>query len=381
MSKDVKLTLSTNLCTHYKKKFFEKLNQRYDAQFYFTSDGSESYWESKNPLNLGNFRGEYLPGFWLTRRLRILPTLISKILKSDSDIIVKDLTGRFALPVTFLLAKTRGIPFILRADIWQHPRTFFHFFSFIFTKLIYKYSDAICVWGRHIKKYLVSLGVDEKKIFVAIQAVDNDKYAKLVSIEETNQLKETLGLGKRKVILFASQVEVHKGIYYLIDAMNNFNLQEVALVVIGSGSQLDKIKKIVAERGMSNVFFLGYIDNDQLYRYYALADVFVLPSITTREYKEPWGLVINEAMNQGCPVVATDAVGAAAGGMVKDEVNGYVVPEKNSKSLYVALHNILSDDELRKRMSVRSKETIEHWTYEQTLEGFDRAIDFILNKK
>jgi len=378
MDSQIKITLITNLCTHYKKRFFEKLSQRYDAEFFFHSDGREDYWERNNPLGLGSFKGEYLSGFWLGKKLRINPSLISKIIKTNSDIIVKDIPGRFSLPATFLLAKLKGIPFILRADIWQHPETFFHSISFPFLKLIYRYSDAICVWGEHIKRYLVSLGVDEKKIFVAIQAVDNPQYAKEVGHQEIKELKESLGIGSRKIILFASQIETHKGIYYLIEAMEKFNHQKVVLLVIGSGSQLEKTKRIVRERNMDNVIFLGYIDNALLYRYYALADIFVLPSISTREYKEPWGLVINEAMNQNCPIVATTAVGAAAGGMVQDGINGYIIPEKDSSKLYEALHNILSDERLRKAMSLQAKETIQHWTYEQTLEGFRKAITFAL---
>ena len=58
---------------------------------------------------------------------------------------------------------------------------------------------------------------------------------------------------------------------------------------------------------------------------YAAADVLVLPSIRTRTFTEPWGLVTNEAMHQGTPVIATDAVGAVAGGLVRDGRNGLVV--------------------------------------------------------
>jgi len=378
MDKRIKITLITNLCTHYKVKFFERLSQLYLCEFLFTSDGRESYWESKNPKNLGDFKGEHLGGFWLTRKLRILPTLISKLLKTDSTVIIKDITGRFALPVTFILAKLRGKKFILRADIWQHPKTFFHFFSFPFTKFIYKHCDAICAWGKHIKDYLVSLGVDAKKIFIAIQAVDNEKYEKTVLPDEIASLRDELGIGSRKVSLFVSQVEIHKGIYYLIEAVEKFDSKEMVLIIIGRGSQLEEIKKIAKAKNRHNIIFLDYVENSGLYRYYALADVFVLPSITTREYKEPWGLVVNEAMNQGCPVVVTEAVGAAAGGMVSEGKNGHIVSEKDSEALYEAMDNVLSNNELCNEMGIQSKKIIQNWSYEQTLEGFVKAINFVL---
>jgi hypothetical protein len=78
------------------------------------------------------------------------------------------------------------------------------------------------------------------------------------------------------------------------------------------------------------VRFAGYVPSRETRPYYALADLFVLPSITTASFKEPWGLVVNEAFNQGVPVIASDAVGAAAGGLVQSGVNGLIVPERDS---------------------------------------------------
>ena len=65
----------------------------------------------------------------------------------------------------------------------------------------------------------------------------------------------------------------------------------------------------------------------------------MLPSITTALDKEPWGLVVNEAMHAGLPVVATDAVGAAAGGLVRDGENGFVVPERDADALAAAVRS------------------------------------------
>ena len=70
---------------------------------------------------------------------------------------------------------------------------------------------------------------------------------------------------------------------------------------------------------------------------YAAADVLVVPSIATRTFREPWGLVVNEAMNQGLPVIASDAVGAVAGGLVRDGRNGLVVRAGDSGALAHAM--------------------------------------------
>ena len=72
-----------------------------------------------------------------------------------------------------------------------------------------------------------------------------------------------------------------------------------------------------------------------------------MPSIATRRFLEPWGLVCNEAMSQGRPVIATDAVGAAAGGLVRDGETGLVVPAGDARALAEAIERLLGDAQLR----------------------------------
>jgi glycosyltransferase involved in cell wall biosynthesis len=97
--------------------------------------------------------------------------------------------------------------------------------------------------------------------------------------------------------------------------------------------------------------------------------------------KEPWGLVVNEAMNQGVPVVATEAVGAAAGGLVQDGVNGFVVPERDSRALAEAIRCILNDDELRTKMSRNARRIIAGWDNEGMVRGFRDAIAYVIGER
>ena len=86
--------------------------------------------------------------------------------------------------------------------------------------------------------------------------------------------------------------------------------------------------------------------------------------------------MINEAFNQGVPVIATDAVGAAAGGLVQDGVSGFVVPERNSIVLAQTLQRILDDPDLRERFSQNARQIIAAWDNERMVMGFRQAIDF-----
>jgi glycosyltransferase involved in cell wall biosynthesis len=92
-------------------------------------------------------------------------------------------------------------------------------------------------------------------------------------------------------------------------------------------------------------------------------------------------LVTNEAMNQGLPVSATDAVGAAAGGLVQSGVNGFVVPERDTAALSQAMERILSDDKLGQEMCQNARRIIAGWDNERMVRGFKEAIEYALSDK
>ena len=106
--------------------------------------------------------------------------------------------------------------------------------------------------------------------------------------------------------------------------------------------------------------------------FYASADVLIVPSIPTRTFREPWGLVVNEAMNQGLPVIASDAVGAAAGGLVRDERNGLIVPAGNAEALTASILRLQGDAGSRAGMGAAARRDVAEFTFEAWAEGFSR---------
>ncbi len=369
-----KVAFITNICTHYVIRLFELLSEECKIDFYFTG-GKESYWEKQNKVWLGKFDGRYLKGLFILPKFKITPALFN-LPGKNYNVYIKTIDDRFALPFVFLLSKILKKPFILWTGHWMHPQTFFHRLSFGVTKYIYRYSDAIVVYGEHVRRYLVSLGISNEKIFIAAHSIDNTLFNKAVSEEEKAELRNQLRVSNEKIVLYVGRFEECKGLMYLIEAASLIKDIKFTLLFIGRGVQEEALKKACHERGCKAIF-LDHIPNKKLYRYYAVSDVFVLPSITTRDFKEPWGLVINEAMNQGCPVIATDAVGAAAGGLVENKINGLIVPEKNTVVLKEALETLLQDEGLRRRLGQNAKEKIKNWTPEKTTKGFIRAVEFV----
>jgi glycosyltransferase involved in cell wall biosynthesis len=350
-----------------------------DVDFFFTSGGEEWYWQQQHGVRAGNFSYEYLPAIRLTRHLRVMPSLLTRLWRKNYDAYIKCINGRFALPMTYITAKLRRKPFILWTGIWMTLDTRFHRLIFPLTLWIYRHADAIVAYGEHVKRYLMNLKIAPEKIFVAAHAVDNSMYNLVVSQHEKAALRASLKVRDGKIVMYLGRLEEVKGINYLLKAFASLEEDNVTLLIVGDGSLRARLTRLAWELGvMGKTRFAGYASPEEALRYYAIADVFVLPSVTTPNGKETWGLVVNEAMNQGLPVIATDAVGAAAGGLVRSGFNGFVVPERDSRALAEAIGRILSDDELREKMSQNARRIIADWNNDRMVNGFQQAINYAL---
>src|SRR5262249_15596688 len=97
-------------------------------------------------------------------------------------------------------------------------------------------------------------------------------------------------------------------------------------------------------------------------------------SIPTPLFREPWGLVCNEAMHQARPVIASSAVGAVAGGLVRDGENGIVVPPNDAEALRAAITTLVTDTPLRARLRAAPREAMAPYTYDAMADAFSRAL-------
>jgi glycosyltransferase involved in cell wall biosynthesis len=153
-----------------------------------------------------------------------------------------------------------------------------------------------------------------------------------------------------------------KGVRTLLDAWGRADLENAVLALAGSGP---------LGAGATR---LGQVPRDDLPALYAAADALVLPSIRTATFTEPWGLVVNEAMHQGRPVITTDAVGAAAGGLVRDGRNGLVVPQRDPAALADALSTLAADIPLRERLGAAAREDVRLFSEEAWVAGMRHAL-------
>lgn len=375
----MKIAFVTNICSHYRVKTFETLARRHEVDYYFFSAGNEWYWQRQHGVSSGAFHHEYLLGLSLGR-MRVTPTLPLKLLRGRYDAYIKCINGRFALPITYLVARLRRRPFILWTGIWQRLGTPAHRLFYPLTRYFYRHADTVVVYGEHVRRFLIGEGVRPERIFIAPHAVDNASYSHPLPAEERRELLARLGVAPgRPVVLYLGRLEAGKGVDYLLDAFAALDHPEAVLVIAGDGAELAELEQRAGELGLGpRVRFVGYVPTEEAWRYFAVAHVVVMPSVTTPTVKETWGLVANEAFNQAVPVIATESVGAAAGGFVRHGENGLVVPERDSAALARALRFILDQPAAHDYFSRNAAALVAGWTNERMVEeGFCAALSYV----
>jgi len=103
-------------------------------------------------------------------------------------------------------------------------------------------------------------------------------------------------------------------------------------------------------------------------KFYAAADLFILPSL-----REMWGLVVNEAMASGLPVIATRKVGSAQDLIIEGQ-SGYLVPESDAEAMAAAIDRACESEEHLRAMGEGAQRVIASWNYDATLSGFHQAL-------
>lgn len=269
--------------------------------------------------------------------------------------------GRLAPLGTWAGARSARAPLILWASLWAHPRSVAHAFTYLPLTRLYRSADAVVTYGRHVSAYVQARGA--RNVHIAPQSVDNDFWR---SPEVSPPRAPAWPAAARTRFLFVGRPAPEKGLEVLLEAWRagRASASQPALVLAG----------VDASASEGSVVGLGQLEPRALRDVYAACDVLVVPSIPTRTFREPWGLVVNEAMNRGLAVIATDAVGAAAGGLVRDGENGLIVPAGDSSALADAIARLAADDRLRERMGAAGRQQVLAFSHHAWARGFSAAL-------
>jgi glycosyltransferase involved in cell wall biosynthesis len=311
---------------------------------------------------------------------------ITRELRTGFDAVVVHGYAHQAFLRAIAIAKLLGIKVFLRGD--SNPRSE----RLSPTKRLLKRQilgrlfalvDGFLAVGTRNKEYYANYGVQPKKIFHVPFAVDNEFFRTCVAeaSKHRERLRRELGLeAGRPVILYVGKLQRYKRPMDLLDAYTRLSPDGASepvpyLVFVGDGAERVSLEQRSRRLGWPAVKFVGFKNQSELPRYYDLCDVFVLPS-----ERESWGLVVNEVMSCAKPVIVSEVVGAA-GDIVQDGVNGFVVPVGDVAALAQALRTITANLELAMAMGRKSAEIIARWGFEQDLDGILSALDAIVARK
>ena len=286
----------------------------------------------------------------------------------DHSAVIAPIAGRVALPAAWVGARRARRPFLLWASLWRHPLTPAHLVSFALMRRLYRRADAVLAYGEHVARYVERHRGSGRSVFVAPQAVEADLFGRRVDEVERATWRESVGIPPGvPLALYVGRLVPEKGVETLLGAWAAARRGGAVLCLAGEGP--------LRGRGAgADVTYAGHVERAALPAAYAAADLVVVPSLATRAFLEPWGLVCNEAMHQGRAVVATGAVGAAAGGLVRDGETGLVVGPGDRDALAEAIRALLADASLRERLGAAGREAVAAFSHEAAADAFGDAL-------
>jgi glycosyltransferase involved in cell wall biosynthesis len=311
-------------------------------------------------------------GFWSL----VCPELIWEIRKCRYDVVWIHGQQFAAYVLAFALAKAQGIPVMTRGDthlgLPRSPLRRLARRAVLGTQ--YRFIERFLAVGRKNGEFYRALGVPEQRIFMLPFSVDNARFGRASSLSERERRAQRARFGvgdDRPVVLFASKLMPTKhpaDLLYAAAALARKG-RELFVVIAGSGSLEAELRALASALGLgANVCFVGFVNQSALPALFGACDVFVLPS-----ENEPWGLVVNEAMCAGLPVVVGEGVGCVPD-LVQSGVNGFTCTAGDPRSLARALEPLLVDAGLRRRMGEASRRLIATWDYERCRLGLRAAL-------
>jgi glycosyltransferase involved in cell wall biosynthesis len=346
--------------------------------------GVQVKWDT--PL-LDGYDHEFLPGIRNNGALGVAKPLsygiLSRLRREKFDVVWVHGYHTLNALHTVVAANLLRIPVIMRAESTLHDRPRSQqklaakkiFFSWLRRSV----RCVLPIGKKNAEYWRASLG-PEFPMFEMPYAVDNDYFRDCAVQASPNReiLRSTLNLKPGlPIFLFASKLQTRKRCIDLIEAFLRLaparGVEPPAyLLIAGDGIERLSIEQRIRESGFTNIRMLGFQNQSELPRLFDLSDVFILPSI-----HEPWGLIVNEAMNAACSIVVSDEVGCAPD-LIEDGVNGFVFPAQNIDALNGILRRFLDDPLLAQKQGQRAAAMIAAHGFQQDVEGFRRALACVI---
>ena len=237
--------------------------------------------------------------------------------------------------------------------------------------------DGALVPGTEAKRYCETLGLASRKIHVAPNATDRAFFRGWADrlLPERQALRSEFGFDAFTLLFVGRLTEAFKNVSILPEIVGRLEARghRITLVVVGEGPDRDRVEEGIARHECRDVRLVGALEHEELARFYAAADVLVVPSRS-----DPWGFVLNEAMEFGLPIMATDAVGAGAD-LIVDGGNGRRIPVGDAEGFAEGIEWLLVDEARLAEQREASRRRIEAQSPEAWATGVLAAVASVLD--
>lgn len=384
VKKKTKVLLITHAIAPYRIPLFNSMHQIEDFDFkVITLVERERNREWKIAKDKIKFNHQVLPGwhFFIWRERREIPIHINRkviktVWKYSPDVIITAGYDSLAYWLAFIYCKLFKRSFILWNESSLLSTYSIKGIRGILKRIIVRFADSYIAFGTKAKEYLEFLGTSSERISIGVNTDDLEFFRREVSKYQNNR---NILVKRRKypsiLLLYIGQLIKRKGVIQILRALSILRDPEIGLLIIGSGREEGYLKAFCNDNNLKNIFFEGFHQHEELPKYYALADVFILAS-----FNEVWGLVVNESLASGLYVLCSKYVGANYD-LIKERWNGETFNPSNIEELSTIIkctkEKIVS---IRNRRDEISIHACKEFGLESPVNAFVKAIKSVQYK-
>lgn len=357
----MKVLFITNIPAPYRIDFFNELGKYVELTVVFEAkhadnQGIKFNW---NLEEISNFKPIFLNEGNINEK-KIDWKIFKYIKKGYYDEIVATNYAYLTEMAAIIYMKILGIPYYMETDGGLIREE--NIIKKLYKKMLVSGAKGYFSPSKSSDDYLVYYGARRNKIFryPFTSLKERDITKKVLTSEQKKSYKERLGITEEKVVLAIGQFIPRKGFDLLIQAAQDLD-HSIGIYIVG-GEATREYLKLKNSFSCPHVHFEGFKKKDELVNYFKAADIFVLP---TRE--DIWGLVINEAMSYGLPIITTNK--CVAGLELVSKENGEIIESNSVDDLKNSIKKLLSQKDEIELMSNNSLKKIEEYTVEKMVKA------------
>lgn len=362
-----KILFYTNIPSPYRVDFFNELGKYCELTVLFESTHSTERDDLWKQYRFDNFEGIIMSGKRTAVDMAFCPEIIRHLRAKKYDEIVITIMASLTSILAVNWLRLHHIPFIYEGDGgFVHPE---NRLKYMLKKNVISHAKYCFSTSAAFDEYCKKYGAAPERIYryPFTSVWEKDVMKETLSDPDKRVLRTQLGIQEEHMLISVGQMIHRKGFDILLRAAEVLD-QSWGIYLVG-GQPSDELRSLMDELSLENVHFVDFMPKDKLCSYYQAADLFVLP---TRD--DPWGLVVNEAMANGLPVITT--IRCIAGlEMVEDGVNGFLYEPEDVDQLKGILTEVSNGSLNLAQMADAALQTAKKYTIEQMVEAHCRYME------